>query len=209
MYGDLRNERNGKHTLKWQTRCCTQRKLTVRVQTQQGFQSKSNELSFRGICRAQSDICTGFSMKASALPWHYFLRHCSVFTFPSSITETIKFYQLTASFNETFLSLSLSLSLALSLSNFQLFVFFLRERKCNGPALRSSYFQSCLKILSLKCTFLSHINPLTPNDSYSGRTAPLTSKRFILYIYSTNIGTEYFKHGIYSPFFLFKMQFVS
>ena len=32
----------------------------------------------------------------------------------------------------------------------------------------------------------------------------------ILYIYSTNIGTEYFKHGTYSPFiFLFKMQFVS
>ena len=58
--------------------------------------------------------------------------------------------------------------------------------------------------------FVSHINPLTPNDPYSGRTAPLTSKRCILYIYSTNIGTEYFKHGIYSPFFfLFKMQFVS
>ena len=54
------------------------------------------------------------------------------------------------------------------------------------------------------------LNPLTPNDSYSGRTAPLTSKRCILYIYSTNTGTEYFKHGIYSPFFfLFKMQFVS
>ena len=45
------------------------------------------------------------------------------------------------------------------------------------------------------------INPLTPNDHYSGRTAPLTSKRCILYIYSTNIGTEYFKHGIYSPFY--------
>jgi len=44
-------------------------------------------------------------------------------------------------------------------------------------------------------------NPLKPNDAYSGRTAPLTSKRCILYIYSTNIGTEYFKHGIYSPFF--------
>ena len=27
------------------------------------------------------------------------------------------------------------------------------------------------------------------------------SKRCILYIYATNIGTEYFKHGIYSPFF--------
>jgi len=52
-------------------------------------------------------------------------------------------------------------------------------------------------------------NPLTPNDPYSGRTAPLTSKRCILYIYSTNIGTEYFKHGIYSLFFLLKMQFVS
>ena len=45
------------------------------------------------------------------------------------------------------------------------------------------------------------INPLTPNDPYRGRTAPLTSKRFILYIYSTNIGTEYFKRGIYSLFF--------
>ena len=53
------------------------------------------------------------------------------------------------------------------------------------------------------------LNPLTPNDTYSGRTAPLTYKR-ILYIYSTNIGTAYFKHDIYSPFFfLFKMQFVS
>ena len=56
---------------------------------------------------------------------------------------------------------------------------------------------------------VSDINPLTPNDPYSGRTAPLTSKRCILYIYSTNIGTEYFKHDIYSPLFLFKMQFVS
>ena len=50
----------------------------------------------------------------------------------------------------------------------------------------------------------STINPLTPNDPYSGRTAPLTSKRFILYIYSTNIDTKYFKHGIYSPFFPLK-----
>jgi len=42
---------------------------------------------------------------------------------------------------------------------------------------------------------------LTPNDHYSGRTAPLTSMHFILYIYSTNICTEYFKHGVYSPVF--------
>ena len=33
------------------------------------------------------------------------------------------------------------------------------------------------------------------------RTAPLTSKRCILYIYSTNVGTEYFKNALYSPFF--------
>ena len=52
-------------------------------------------------------------------------------------------------------------------------------------------------------------NRLTPNDPYMGRTAPLTSKRCILYIYLTNIGTEYFKHALYSPFFLFKIQFVS
>ena len=45
------------------------------------------------------------------------------------------------------------------------------------------------------------INPLTPNDTYRGRTASLTSKLCFLYIYSTNIGTEYFKHCIYSPFF--------
>ena len=44
------------------------------------------------------------------------------------------------------------------------------------------------------------LNPLTPNDHYIGRTAPLTSKRCILYIYSSNAGTEYFKHGIYCPF---------
>jgi len=49
------------------------------------------------------------------------------------------------------------------------------------------------------------VNPLTPNDHYSGRTAPLTSKRFILYIYLTNI-----LNMVYIlRFFLFKMQFVS
>ena len=54
-------------------------------------------------------------------------------------------------------------------------------------------------------------NPLKPNEPYRGGTAPLITKRRILYIYSTNRGIEYFKRGIYSPFvfFLFKMQFVS
>jgi len=56
---------------------------------------------------------------------------------------------------------------------------------------------------------LCFLNRLKPNDPYMGRTVPLTSKHCILYIYSTNVGTEYFKHAVYSPFFLFKMQFVS
>ena len=45
------------------------------------------------------------------------------------------------------------------------------------------------------------LKPLTPNDLHMSCTAPLTSKLYILYIYSTNIGTEYFKHALYSPFF--------
>jgi len=64
------------------------------------------------------------------------------------------------------------------------------------------HFQSRTFTALIQDTCLSsHFNPLTPNDHSSGRTAPVTSKRFILYIYSTNTGTEYFKHGIYSPFF--------
>jgi len=60
---------------------------------------------------------------------------------------------------------------------------------------------SCFSVEKKQCyIFFIFINPLTPKDPYSVRTAPLTSKRYILYIYSTNIGTEYFKHGIYSPF---------
>jgi len=38
------------------------------------------------------------------------------------------------------------------------------------------------------------LNLSTPNDTYMGRTAPLTSRCRILYIYSTNIRAEYFKH---------------
>jgi hypothetical protein len=36
---------------------------------------------------------------------------------------------------------------------------------------------------------------------YICRTAPLTSRRCILYIYSSNIRTEYFKHAAHSPIF--------
>ena len=64
----------------------------------------------------------------------------------------------------------------------------------------------CVRLTTLprSCTVViksGNVNRLTPNDPYMGCTAPLTSKRCILYIYSTNIGTEYFKHALYSPFF--------
>ena len=45
------------------------------------------------------------------------------------------------------------------------------------------------------------LNRWTPNDPYMGRTAPLTSKPCIIYIYSTNIGTEYF--NLLAPELLF------
>ena len=58
-------------------------------------------------------------------------------------------------------------------------------------------------ILTLSYKRWRDFNRLTPNDPYMGRTAPLTSKRYIIYIYiySTNIGTEYLKHALHSPFF--------
>jgi len=43
--------------------------------------------------------------------------------------------------------------------------------------------------------FSSPLNPLTPNGHFMGLTAQLTSRCWILYIYSTNIRTEYFKYA--------------
>ena len=60
-----------------------------------------------------------------------------------------------------------------------------------------------LLVNSLPFLLSSYISPLTPNDPYRDRTAPLTSKRSILYIYSTNKGTEYFKHASSSKCSLF------
>ena len=58
-----------------------------------------------------------------------------------------------------------------------------------------------LAVLIIFITLNSLFNPLKSNDSYICRTAPLTSRRCFLYIYSTNIRTEYFKHAANSPFF--------
>ena len=54
------------------------------------------------------------------------------------------------------------------------------------------------------------INPLTPNDPYRGRTAPLTSK-VAFYIFIQQIYVLNILKMVYTLcfFFLFKMQFVS
>ena len=79
-----------------------------------------------------------------------------------------------------------------------------RQFKWNRPFRRKTKSGFCVCAITFQLAFTSglceYINPLTPNDPYRGRTALLTSKFFILYNYSTNISTEYFKHGIYSPF---------
>ena len=76
-----------------------------------------------------------------------------------------------------------------------------------------TYYKGICKVVNVSngntCVGGCVINLFTPNVNYNGRTAPLTSKVAFLYIYLTKIGIEYFKHGIYSPFFPFKMQFVS
>ena len=93
--------------------------------------------------------------------------------------------------------------------HFALWRFWTRD-SAPGPADHSHHFVSflttahqmlvwCIKIGNHSSHF--QFNRLTPSDPYMGRIAPLTSKRCILYIYSTNTGTEFFKHALYSPCF--------
>jgi predicted membrane protein len=60
--------------------------------------------------------------------------------------------------------------------------------------------QLCVNLLVLYPPFL-YFNHLTPNVHFSGRTAPLTYRCCIFFIYSTHIRTEYFVHAAHSPFF--------
>jgi hypothetical protein len=66
------------------------------------------------------------------------------------------------------------------------------------------YSHSCVDTSDLMLSWSSFLslkfNHLTPNGHFSGHTATLTSRRCILYIYSTYTGTEYFKHAAHSPF---------
>ena len=73
--------------------------------------------------------------------------------------------------------------------------------RCSELSPTSSHIYFPLFLVLSQIAKVVHFNPLTPNDLYISRTAPTTSKRCILYIYSTNVGTEYFKHALYSPLF--------
>ena len=68
---------------------------------------------------------------------------------------------------------------------------------------RCTRFESWLlyRVPSLRFSQFLRFNLQPPNDIYKYRTAPLTSRCCILYIYSTNILTEYFKHAAHCPFF--------
>jgi hypothetical protein len=63
---------------------------------------------------------------------------------------------------------------------------------------KRSRFKSNIGVINISILAVNH---LTPNGHFSGRTAPLTYRCCILFIYSTDIRTEYFKHAAYSPFF--------
>ena len=79
--------------------------------------------------------------------------------------------------------------------------FFSLQHPCR-TCFRACSFESIYQLIRMQIQVqCPKINPLKTNDHYRGRNAKLTSKCCILYIYSTNIVTEYFKHGIYSPFF--------
>jgi len=62
-----------------------------------------------------------------------------------------------------------------------------------------------LRFFSSKCSLFHNSNVFGSCIIHILYTGVLKLKN--LYIYSTNIGTGYFKHGIYSPFLFFKMQF--
>ena len=62
---------------------------------------------------------------------------------------------------------------------------------------------------TLQVQVVARINPLTPNDPYRGRSAPLTSK-VAFYIFIQQIYVLNILNIVYTVrFFLFKMQFAS
>jgi len=86
-------------------------------------------------------------------------------------------------------------------------IFISQNSACNLFQIFFFFWGGGITCGSICCTRVTNDNGLyivtlrRLSITIGGRTAPLTSKGCILYIYSTNIGNEYFKSGIYSPFF--------
>jgi len=59
----------------------------------------------------------------------------------------------------------------------------------------------CVNLFTQRYVSGFYFNHLTPNGHFSGRTAPLTYRCCIFFIYSTDIRTEYLKQAAHSPFF--------
>jgi hypothetical protein len=109
------------------------------------------------------------------------------------------------------LSLSWSWSIQCSLlsSFLKIYFIFILPSMLTSPmytlSLRFFSLEPCRPVKRSLTHLPIQINHLTPNGHYMGRTAQLTSRCCILYIYSTNIHTEYFKHAAHSPF-IFSLQ---
>ena len=80
---------------------------------------------------------------------------------------------------------------------------------CERPLINRNKFKLQVNVNETKVTPCQLTLWRLKTYTYISRTAQLTSRRCILNIYSTNILTEYFKHAAHSPFFLFKMPFIS
>ena len=152
---------------------CSCRPLTTEVR----FRSWMSPLE---ICYGQSGTGTGFSPSAAVFPYQF---DSAVFLILHYNNKRATFGNLLNSNRPRFNS----------------------ELVCAGlvveeAALKQGFLQVHrffqLSLFFHQCNIIIR---LTPNDPYM--TAPLTFKRCILYIYSTNVGTEYFKHALYSPFF--------
>jgi hypothetical protein len=82
-----------------------------------------------------------------------------------------------------------------------------RTNQHTDSAVSNNKLPFCLVLQKFKITGTSRhllqccISYLTPNGHFSGRSAPLTNRCCIFFIYSTDIRTEYIKHAAYSPFF--------
>ena len=81
-----------------------------------------------------------------------------------------------------------------------------KAKRLTKRSKEPKFYYLCTYELVFLCK-LTHFNFLKPNDIYIYiyiyicRTAALTSRRYILNIYSTNIHIEYFKHAANLRFF--------